>query len=480
MYFIMRTTVKPQGMSEQTLPVMDLILQSPVLMAILILVIAVFVLAILMRTPPAKPKEYPNAGSVILDSAAAALSYTDHVRMGNEAAGQYDFDTSLAHFQEALRIKGTEPALHFKIGRLFIQKADYKNAIVAFKNVLSLNPTQSEAHFELARIYQLQNDAEQVHQALNQVLAQEPNHEEALRFKVKVYAQNDQYQAALPIVKKLISISSNPVKYHNQLADFLVKLGHLDEALDTFEGLLELDPDNQVLYKSKIGQVYFDKGNYTKAIEYFKSVLQEQDLVGSGETLSTIRSQMAASLCNEGVKLFGAENYIDAIQRYQEALLYDSANADIHYNLSKAYVKTENSLSALKHFETGISLNPMDLSCYYELALLQDEKGMIKEAVATYEKVLELDPRNINAMFGLGTLHGVQGDLNQSIHFLSEAIRLNPAYVDAMYNLGVALERKKDFNKATQVYKRVLKLDKHHEKARSNLAHIQHLKLGSR
>ena len=114
-------------------------------MAILIAVIAVFVVAILMRTSQKNP-QYPVSNATILDS-ASELSYADHVRLGNEAAGQYDFDKSLAHFQEALKLKSDEPALHFKIGRLFIQKADYKNALVAFRNVLSLNPNQTEAHF---------------------------------------------------------------------------------------------------------------------------------------------------------------------------------------------------------------------------------------------------------------------------------------------------------------------------------------------
>ena len=454
---------------------MDFILQSPVLMAVFLVITTIIVITILMRTTQEKTQyKLPNAMTQPVDS---SLNYEECVRLGNEAAGKYEFDKALAHFQEALKLKKKDPSIHFKMGRLFIQKTDYKNAIIAFRNVLSLNPNQIEAHFELARIYQLQGEHEHAQHALTQVLNLEADHEEALRLKVKLAAQTEQYQQALPVLKKLIEISHHPMKYRSQRAEFLTKLKRLDEAIDEYDMLLEQDPENQIFYKSKIGQVYFEKGNYTKAIEYFKVVLQEQDLVGAGETLGSIRSQMAAALCNEGVKLFEADDCANAIQRYQEALLYDSSNVDIHYNLGKAYVRVQNPLNAIKHFEVGIAINAADISCHYELAVLQDEKGMIKEAISSYEKVLELEPKNLKSLFGLGTLFGVQGDLDQSIHFLSEAIRLDPKYVDAVYNLGVALEHKKDFNKATQVYKRVLKLDKNHEKARSNLAHIQHVKM---
>ena len=456
--------------------VIDIVLQSPFLVAVFVLITSASVITILLRSPQ-ETARYKLANQN-QETFPETLTYADHVRLGNEAAGKYEFDKALAHFQEAIKLRGkeAEPALHFKVGRLFVQKADYKNAVIAFRNAIHLNPNQAEAHYELARVYQLQGDTGQAQQALSQALSVEPAHEEALRLKVKIFAQEEQYQQALPFLKKLIEISSQPVKYRAQLAEFLIHLERFDDALDEYEALLELDPANQVLYKGKIGQIYFEKGNYTRAIEAFKSVLQEQDLVGAGETLASIRSQMAAALCNEGVKLFDAGDSTEAIQRYQEALLYDASNADIHYNLGKAYVRVHNPLNAIKHFEMSISLNPTDVGCYYELAVLQDERGMIKEAIASYEKVLELDPKNTRALFGLGTLHGVQGDLDRSIHYLTEAIRISPNYVDALYNLGVALERKKDFNKATQVYKRVLKLEKEHDKARSNLAHIQHLK----
>jgi tetratricopeptide (TPR) repeat protein len=457
----------------------ELILQSPVLVILLVLGTIAVIAAVLLRSPKEKGilgKEYKIPAGMLPEGQDQNLGFMEHLNRGNEALAQYDFDQALLHFQEAVKLKNSDPSVHFKIGRIFLQKDDTKNAIVAFRNVLNLNPSQIEAHFELARAYQAQKNLELAHQELGQALSINPEHEETLKFKVKLYEQEEKYPHALPIVKKLVGLSRQPMKYRAKAADYLTRMGKFEEAVAEYESLVDLDPDNRFQYKGKIGQAYFEMGNYTKAIEFFKQVLQDHgpNLV-EASYIAILKSQMAAALCNEGVRFFEVEDYAAAIQRYQEALMHDDANVDIHYNLGKAYTRTRDTLNALKHFERGISLNPMDVSCYYELAVLQDEKGMIPEATANYRKVLELDPANANATFGLGTLYGVQGHLEESIRYLSDAIRLNPQFIDAIYNLGVALERKKDFNKAIQMYRKVLSLDKDHEKSRSNLAHITHV-----
>jgi tetratricopeptide (TPR) repeat protein len=332
-----------------------------------------------------------------------------------------------------------------------------------------------EAHFELARIFQIQKNMEQAHQELNHALKIKPEHEDTLKLKVKLYEQEGKYKEAVPFLRKLINISRSSIKHRSTLAEHLSKLGQSEEAISEYLGLIESDPANRLQYQGKIGQIYYEKQHYSKAIEYFKLVLQEQGSLKDQDYIVIVKSQMAASLCNEGVTRFEVNDYANAIQHYQEALFYDNANPDIHYNLGKALARTNETSKALQHFEMAISLDPQDIGSYYEMATLQDEKGMIPDAMTNYHRVLQLDPSNVFATFGLGTLYGVQGQIEEAIRYLSAAVDLNPEFVDAIYNLGVALERKKEFGKAVKLYKKVLSLDASHEKARSNLTHIQHM-----
>jgi len=404
-----------------------------------------------------------------------SAGFLELINQGNACMAKFDYDSALAHFQEALKLKPSEPSLHFKIGRLFIQKQDHRNAMMAFSNALNLNPNMVEAHFELARVFQLQKNIEQAHAELSQALNIRPDHEETLKYKVKLYEQEGRYEEAIPYLQKLVELAAAPEPHQITLAEFRSKLGQAEDAINDYAALMEKNPENRAQYLGKMGQVYFDQQRYPEAIDCFQTLLNEQEIIKDPQFIEGIRSQLAASLCNQGVLCFEKGDYVQAIDNYVQALEYDEANPDIHYNMGKALTRTNEHNKALEHLQKAIALNPGDIGSYYEIAVVQDEKGMINEAIASYHKVLELDPRNLNATFGLGTLFGIQGDMDKAIQFLSAAVSINPTFVDGIYNLGVALEQKQDYKKAGKMYQKVLELDPRHQKASSNLAHVQHI-----
>ncbi len=456
---------------------LEINLQSTALGIVMIVGVGIIVILILMKNPKENQTGlFEGRGGVKVVSKEETASFMDYINQGNTALSLFDYDKALENYQAALKIKSSDPSVHFKIGRVFTQKEDYKNAISAFRNVLNLNPDMLEAHFELARLFQVQKNFDMAHQELDHALHLKPEHEDSLKMKIKLLEQTQDYRQALPYMRQLIEVANSPTRYQAMLADYLTRLGEYEAAISEYTSLIETDFGNRLEYQGKVGQAYFDQGEYGLSIDYFKMVLQEQNFIQDQEYLLHIKSQLAAAICNEGVKHFQAGDSTTAISHYQEALLYDNTNPDIHYNLGKALARTHDVPKALQHFETAMTLNPHDVGSCYEMALLQDEKGMMAEAQTNYERVLSIDSRHFDAVFGLGTLHGLQGNIDQAIHYLTLAISINPEDVDAIYNLGVALERKKDFNKAIKMYKKVLSLDTLHEKARSNLAHIQQVK----
>lgn len=456
------------GMQVQNTP---LILMLVLGGGLLLLTIAIFLSA------PRKsvPVSADAPGTSVGPAAVAPTDFMAHIREGNALLSAEQYDQALEHFQAAGKLRPREPSIHFKIGRIFLQKEDYRNAAAAFNNTLNLNPDQIEAHYELARISQILKKPEQAHQILDRALEINPEHEECLKLKLKLFDQAEKYDAALSLARQLTRISRESAKYRALSAEYAFKLALAAEAVAEYESLLTDDPDNAALYQEKIGQVYFEQEDYVRAVEAFKTALQPVNGVAPPpESVDAIQSQMAASLCNRGVKHFETDAYAEAIQCYREALQYDDDNADIHYNLGKACVGTDDIEAALEHFRLAIELNPRDVASYYEIAVLQDEQGKTDDAIASYEQLLAIDPGHVQGHFELGTLYGMQERLEPCIRHLNAAIALNPGLVDALYNLGVALEQKQEFRQASQTYQKVLQLEPGHEKAKSNLAHIRH------
>jgi tetratricopeptide (TPR) repeat protein len=436
-----------------------------------LVLLAAILLSVPRRSVSMTSEITPNA-----EPLSPTMEFRELIRQGNALLSAYQYDEALEAFQTALKLRPKEPSVHFKIGRLFLQKGDYKNAHTAFRNTLNLNPEAIEAYYEMARIAQATQKLDQAYQALDKALSISPDHEECLKLKAKLFEQEGRYEEAQPLFRKLAVISDTPMKYRAALAEIAMKLDQSDNAIAEYERLMRDDPENATRYQERVGQVYFEKEEYEQAVEAFKLALlpRPNEPPPSAEETQNIQDRMAAALCNRGVAKFESGAYLDAIECYEDALQYDKGNADIHYNLGKAYARTNNKDGALKYFQSAIALSPADASSYYEIAVLQDECGLTDEAISSYEQLLKLNPRHAQAHFGLGTLYGVQNQLDQCIRHLSAAITLNPNFVEAMYNLGVALEEKQDFKQAVQTYKKVLQLEPAHEKAKSNLAHIQH------
>ncbi|MGE0199558.1 MAG: tetratricopeptide repeat protein [Candidatus Melainabacteria bacterium] len=450
---------------------MNGLFESPIALLLLLVVILV-VVWVVMTNPTASrvlgkemsdsPEEPPEPEEV--------LDYHGHINRGNQYLSSYEYDKAMRHFQMAMKINNVDPALHFKIGRVYLQKEDPANAEVYFRQVIKLNPEQVEAYYELARLGMLQNKPEKALEFLDGGLAVQAGHEPSIKLKLKILAQLERYQDTLPILKHLIDTQRADKKIRMAYAEHLYKANRTEEAREAFTQLSRLFPEDRFLFDCHLGRMALAEGLYLEAIQYIRPIMQSEDALADNQEL---RSQFAAALCNEGVRLFDAGDNVAALQNYKEALSYDEHNPDIYFNLGKAYMAENNLEKAARNFKSVIALLPDDLASLYELGVIADQTGQFGEAVDYYEKVLAKDPEHVNANFALGSLYGVRGDMDKAVDYLTRCIKADPNFADAIYNLGVALERQKQYNKAMAMYKKVLSIDAMHEQARSNLVHLE-------
>lgn len=447
------------------------IFQSPIAATALLIAIVVFFIYAFLKSPESSGglNNYKKPTGASVDK-EEAMDFMSLINKGNDYLAQYEFDQALVHFQEALKFKNNDPSVHFKIGRIYLQKEDRRNATVAFKNVAKLNPDQIEAFYELARIYIVDKNTKEAIQAISQALSINPEHEETLKLKVKLHESENEYEKTLLTLKKLMEVGSQPKRYEVQFAQTLRLAEKHTEAIDYYEKLISKYPTDKSQYLCEIAKLYFELNQFTQAIDCFRNVVTHSDKLA---TDPVVLEQFAAALCNEGVRYYKEGEYDSAIRHFEEARRYDENNPDIYFNLGKACLEVKNIDDALKHLTTATQLNPKDAMGFYELAVIQDQQGMIDEAIRNYVHCLQLDSSNPKAFFGLGSLYGVSGEMDKAIDHLTQAVKLEPEFEDAIYNLGVALERKKEYKKAMTMYKKVLNLNKEHEQARSNLLHLQ-------
>ena len=175
-----------------------------------------------------------------------------------------------------------------------------------------------------------------------------------------------------------------------------------------------------------------------------------------------------------GVNYLNNGQYDYAINAFIKAIKLNPSNAEVHFNLGRAYnrkgmddkAKAEFSISSRIDPETfdecvikykeKIDYEFTDTQHLAELGSAYAEKGMLDEAISTYKKVLEIESGNVRVHYVLGTLYSKKGMYGEAISEFRRAIEIDQGMPEAHYNLGMAYYKQGMIDMAISEYKSTL------------------------
>ena len=94
--------------------------------------------------------------------------------------------------------------------------------------------------------------------------------------RVTSYSTSSAYSDAVRICKKIIVLDSNNKQAWNSLGYAYMDLSQVDMAIAAFEKVLVIDPQDKGAASFELGQAYYSKGDFIKAIGYFERVRSER------------------------------------------------------------------------------------------------------------------------------------------------------------------------------------------------------------
>jgi tetratricopeptide (TPR) repeat protein len=245
--------------------------------------------------------------------------------------------------------------------------------------------------------------------------------------------------------------SATPAAKSDNTSEFaqalrLSQQGKYDEALSQLQSFAAINPKPTGLSHA-FGVVYYKKGDYLKAAEYFKEATTEDTNDKEAVQLLGL-SYYRAGRPSEAIP------YLEKVQTW-----YPKANVDASYVLGTAYIQAKDYPNARKSFARMFDLPPDSAASYLLTArmLFRQEYTPVAEEYA--RKAVTTDPHLPLANQLLGEIHLFTSQVAEAIKDFEQELAINPGNAATYYKLADAYSRVQKYDDAERLLQRSIWLD---------------------
>lgn len=193
--------------------------------------------------------------------------------------------------------------------------------------------------------------------------------------------------------------------------------------------------------------------------DYVRRLLKSLDETGK-PPVDTIKKEQAKLRNQEGYYLLSCGNFLEAEQKFLNAIALDPDNADYHNNLAKSYLNMQRYRDGLQYSMRAIALNP-DLAVAY-MNEGDAYAGLEKpyEATNAYLEALKLDKdrKDWATRLKLAKLYLKQGMLDDAQSQIDTAIEINAREPDVRAAAALIRYGRQEYYKSWQQVLKVQEL----------------------
>ncbi len=300
------------------------------------------------------------------------------------------------------------------------------------EHALSLDQSSAEPLVNLGKICIGTGEYQQALKHLNRALELDSANFEIHRFKAQVYEYMGMQSEAETAYRKAIALRPEYGKSYNELGVFYYNHGRYQEAAEQFRSVITLTPDNFTAYNNLGGIYSFDR-RYDEARAMFDSSLA---LAPNHEAYS-----------NLGMLEYQQGRFVEAAQRYEQALKLDSLDYVVWGNLASAYYWTSAAqeqarpayLRAVALAQVRLLLNSNDAEVWADLSGYYIRIGETKKASTSASRALELAPDNVIVILTAALTYEELGNREHALQLLRKALEQGLALAE--------IEQEPGFNK---------------------------------
>lgn len=227
------------------------------------------------------------------------------------------------------------------------------------------------------------------------------------------YDKEKDYEKAIQVLNKAVSIFPDNYKSYNNLGNIYGKLQKHELAMENLKLALEKKPDYPIGHYN-LGKIYELKGMLDSAIEeYSIAIKQKYDFFEACFNLANVYDKK--------------EQFQQALKTYLNCEKFKSDFPKIHFAIGKIFIKTGNIDKASDYFSRAIELDKNYNLAKIAMGNIFVMKGDFDEAEKIFRQILKSDPNNFNTHNNLGMLFLQQlNNPPQAVYHFKKSLEINP------------------------------------------------------
>ena len=160
--------------------------------------------------------------------------------------------------------------------------------------------------------------------------------------------------------------------------------------------------NEKILHNFNLGIHYQKQGDNTKAIEAYENVLK-------------LDPDNAEVHNNLGVIYKEQDDLDKAMEHFQHVVSFNPGMDEAHNNLGLIHYLRGDQRNAMLEYQKALKLNPNNLVSQINLGLVYKAQGLGKKAIDTIENVLSEDPFHPEAHYNLAILYEEMGHMEKAL-----------------------------------------------------------------
>lgn len=208
------------------------------------------------------------------------------------------------------------------------------------------------------------------------------------------------YAEAEPLLNQPTLQNSNNPEVFQMLATIYYNRGEFNKAIKTFKTALQIDPSYTDAAVG-VSIILNDLGRYEEAKKIFEDaqkVIDQRRQQNQNQQNSQLSEKIAQKHAELGDLYLQAKKYSTALEQYQLAYNMTARKENVVLQITECCIQSGNHQEASRHLKNYLQMNPKSVPARLKLGLVMYNTHLIAEAVEQWENVIRLDPKNESAI----------------------------------------------------------------------------------